>query len=396
MHAYRAPKAFDGERLLPGGALVLVDGGRIAGVEPASFPVPTGYAVTDLPDATLLPGLIDAHVHLCADSSPRALDQLPDLTDADLDAVIAASMAAQLAGGVTAVRDLGDARWAVADRHRGLDGGPTVVAAGPPLTTPGGHCCGMGGEVAGVDGLRRAVRERVEHRVDVVKIMTTGGAMTIGTDVLAMQFTVDEIRVVVREAHGAGLPVTAHAHSLTAVEACVAAGVDGIEHCTCITGEGVRMPALLAESIAAAGISVCPTLGRVPDMEPPPRVRALMEQHGMTEEARFAQVGQLHRAGVTLISGADSGINPAKRHGILPEGVIHLVSAGVAPEAALVSATSAAATAIGLGARTGRLAPGLDADLLAVGGDPLADITAVRDVRLVVSRGRDVITGAGG
>ena len=396
MHAYRASRAFDGERLLPGGALVLVDGDRIAGVESASFPAPAGCAVTDLPDATLLPGFIDAHVHLCADSSLRALDQLADLTDAELDAVVAASMAAQLAAGVTAVRDLGDARWAVADRHRGRGGGPTVVAAGPPLTTPGGHCSGMGGEAAGVEGLRRAVRERVEHRVDVVKIMTSGGVMTIGTDVLAMQFTVDEIRAVVRDAHAAGLPVTGHAHNVSAVEACVAAGVDGIEHCTCITGAGIAMPARLAESIAAAGITVCPTLGKVPDLDPPPRVQALMEQLGITDEARLAQVGELLRAGVTLISGADSGINPAKRHGILPEAVIHLTSAGVAPAAALVSATSAAAAAIGLGGRTGRLAPGLDADLLAVAGDPLADITAVRDVRLVVSRGREVLLAPGG
>ncbi len=96
----------------------------------------------------------------------------------------------------------------------------------------------MGGEATGVAGLRRAVRERVEHRVDVVKIMTTGGLMTPGTDVLAMQFTADEVRVVVQEAHAAGLPVTAHAHNVPAIEVCVDAGVDGIEHCTCITADG--------------------------------------------------------------------------------------------------------------------------------------------------------------
>ncbi len=255
----------------------------------------------------------------------------------------------------------------------------------------------MGGEASGDDGLRAAVRERVEHGVDVVKIMASGGVMTVGTDVLAPQFTLDELRLVVREAHDAGLPVTAHAHALTAVELCVAAGVDGIEHCTCLAGGGgIRMPAGLADAMAAAGITVCPTLGTLPGLDPPPRVQAIMERTGMTEEARLAQVGELHRAGVTLVSGADSGIGAAKRHGVLPESVIALVDAGLTAREALVSATSAAAIAIGLKGRSGRLSPGLDADLIAVGGDPLADLTAIRDVRLVVSRGREVVSGAVG
>jgi imidazolonepropionase-like amidohydrolase len=376
----------------PDGALVLVDDGRIAGVEAASFPPPDGCPVTDLPDATLLPGLIDAHVHLCGDDSFQALDQLPDLDDDALDAVITASMAAQLAGGVTTVRDLGDARWAVADRHRGRTTGPTVVAAGPPITSVAGHCAGMGGEASGDDGLRQAVRDRVAHGVDVVKIMTSGGAMTVTTDVLVCQFTVDEVRLVVREAHAAGLAVTAHAHALAAVELCVAAGVDGIEHCSCLTVGRVHLPDALADAIAAAGITVCPTLGLVPGLEPPPHVQAIMARTGLTPEARREQVGRLHRAGVTLISGADSGIGPAKRHGVLPESVIELVNAGLTPAEALVSATSSAAVGVGLGGRTGRLAPGLDADLVAVGGDVCTDVARLRDVRLVVSRGREVVS----
>src|SRR3954469_14827417 len=163
MHGYRAPRAFDGERALPEGALVLVDDGRIVAVEPASAAAPADCAVTELPGTTLLPGLIDAHVHLCDDAVPRALDQLPELTEAELDAIVVRSLADQLAGGVTAVRDLGDARWAVVDRHRGRPDGPTVVASGPPIPSPAGHCAGMGGEAAGEAELRRAVRERVEH-----------------------------------------------------------------------------------------------------------------------------------------------------------------------------------------------------------------------------------------
>src|SRR4051794_40162124 len=201
MHGYRAPRAFDGERPLPDGALVLVDGGLIVAVEPASAPVPADCPVTELPGATLLPGLIDAHVHLCGDAGPRALDQLPELGDAELDAIVVRSLADGLAGGVTAVRDLGDARWAVVDRHRGRPDGPTVVASGPPITSPAGHCAGRGGEAVGEAELRRAVRDRAEHGADVVKIMTSGGLMTAGTDVLAGQYTLDELRAVVDEAH---------------------------------------------------------------------------------------------------------------------------------------------------------------------------------------------------
>ena len=391
MHGYRAPRAFDGERVLRDGALVLVDDGRIVAVEPASAPVPAGCPVTELPGATLLPGMIDAHVHLCGDSTPRALDQLPELTDAELDAIVVASLAAQLASGVTTVRDLGDARWAVVDRHRHRADGPTVVASGPPITCPGGHCSGMGGETAGQDGLRAAVRERVEHAVDVIKIMTSGGAMTTGTDVTACQFTLDEVRVVVDEAHRAGLRVTAHAHAVPAVEQCLAAGVDGIEHCTCITAHGIRMPEGLADAIAAAGVEVCPTLGATPGVLPPPRVQEVMARTGLTLEDRLTQVGALHRAGVRLIGGVDAGIGPGKAHGTMRESVIALVAAGLPTGAALAAGTSASARGCGLAGRTGRLAPGLDADLLAVDGDPLADIAALRDVRLVVSRGRAVV-----
>jgi imidazolonepropionase-like amidohydrolase len=214
--------------------------------------------------------------------------------------------------------------------------------------------------------------------------------MSPGTDILACQFTLTELRAVVEEAHRAGLPVTAHAHAVPAVELSVAAGVDGIEHCTCVTLDGIRMPPELAEAIANAGITVCPTLGKARDAVLSPQILAVMARTGMTDEGRVAQVGELHRAGVTLIAGIDSGISQGKPHGALPESVIDLVSAGLPTAAALGAATSGAARSCGLAHRTGRLAAGLDADVLAVDGDPLTDITAVRDVRLVLSRGREV------
>lgn len=371
---------------------MLVEEGRIVGVEPAGAAVPDGCPVTYLPGTTLLPGLVDAHVHLCGDSGPRALDQLPELSVEDLDRVVVDAGARQLAVGVTAVRDLGDMGWAVVDRHRDAAGrtGPTVVASGPPLTSVQGHCWSMGGEVSGVDQVRRAVRERHERGADVVKLMASGGAMTMGTDVLACQFTLEEVRAACDEAHRWGLPITAHAHALVAVEQVVEAGVDGIEHCSCVTDQGVRTPPELAERIAAGGIAVCPTLGRDLSAPPPPQVLAVMARTGLTWQGRLEQVGELHRAGVVLVSGADSGISPGKPHGVMPVAVSDLVEAGVPAPAALASATSVAADACRVGHRTGRLRPGLDADLLLVHGDPMTDVTALRAVALVVSRGAEV------
>lgn len=389
MRGYRADLAFDGERAVPGGALVLVEGRSIVAVQSGTAPAPDGCEVTHVPGTTLLPGLIDAHVHLCGNSGPDALDRLAGLGPDDLDGVITAALRDQLAAGVTAVRDLGDRLWAVVDR-RADAGGPTVVASGPPITCPQGHCWAMGGEARGADALRQAVRERAERGVDVVKLMASGGAMTPGTDVMACQFTLEEVRLVVAEAHRAGLAVTAHAHGVPAVKQCVDAGVDGIEHCSCLTPQGFRTPPELAERLAAAGTAVCPTLGRAPGAQPPPQVLAVMQRTGTTWEGRLAQVADLHRAGVNLVSGADSGISPGKPHGVLPVAVADLVECGVPAAAALASATSGAARACGLADRTGRLAPGLDADLLLVDGDPMLDMAALRSVRTVVSCGREV------
>jgi imidazolonepropionase-like amidohydrolase len=390
MDAYRADAAFDGDRVMARGALVLVNDGMIIGVEPASAAVPDGCPVTYLPGTTLLPGLIDAHSHLCGNDQFDALDRLPDLSADEIDQTVEAALTTQLAAGVTAVRDLGDHRWAVVDRHRDRPTGPTVIAAGPPITSPGGHCATMGGEASGIEGLRRAVRERAERGADLVKIMTSGGMMTPGTDIRACQFSLDELRAVVDQAHKLGLPVIAHAHALTAIEQCVAAEVDGIEHCSFLTEQGMRTSPQLAAAIAAAGITVCPTLGHDTDALAalPPALMAMAERVGVTLEQRLAQVGELHAAGVSLISGVDSGINPVKRHGLLPSAIVELAAAGVAPVTALASATSQAARACGLANRTGRLRTGLQADLLLVGGDPTTDITAIRDTRVVVSRGR--------
>jgi imidazolonepropionase-like amidohydrolase len=401
MRGYRADRAFEGTRVRPDGALVLVDDGRIVGIEPASAPAPDGCEVVHLPGTTLLPGLIDTHVHLCGDSGPRALDQVPELSAGELARVITTAERQHLRAGVTTMRDLGDHRWAVLDRIASDGSGsadpsaddvrPRVVGSGPPITSPGGHCWSMGGEASGEEDLRRAVRERAERGAAVVKIMASGGVMTPGTDMLSGQFTLAQLRAVVEEAHRLGLPVTAHAHALPAVEASAAAGVDGIEHCSCLTATGSRRPPELLARLAAAGTYVCPTLGRVPGLDPPARVQAALEAVHGTYEQHLPHVARLRRAGTVLLAGTDAGIGPSKAHGLVPWAIADLVAAcGMTPAEALASATALAARACGLEGRTGRLAVGLEADLLMVDGDALADATAVQRPRLVVSRGREV------
>jgi len=390
VRGYRADVAFDGHAPLPGGALVLVQDRTIVAVEPASAAAPAGCEVTHLPGTTLLPGLIDTHVHLCGDSGPAALDRVPGLSPDELQATIDTALRQQLAAGVTTVRDLGDHHWAVLERARSDGAGPTILASGPPLTSPGGHCSSMGGEAAEVEALRRAVEERAERGVDVVKIMTSGGAMTAGTNMLACQFTLEELRAVVEEAHRHGLPVTAHAHSLAAVEDSVAAGVDGIEHCSCLAPGGARLPDELARRLSSPDLVVCPTLGKLPGMEPPPEVKARLDAAGTSYEQHLPTVAALHRAGVALTAGTDAGIGPSKRHGLVPFAVADLVhECGLSPIEALAAATGGAARACGLEGRTGRLAAGMDADLLLVDGDALTDVTALQRPRVVVARGRE-------
>jgi imidazolonepropionase-like amidohydrolase len=223
--------------------------------------------------------------------------------------------------------------------------------------------------------------------VDVVKIMVSGGAMTLGTDVLQCQFTLPELRIAVTEAHDLGLPVTAHAHGLPAVERAVQARVDGIEHCSCLTEAGIKLPDALLNAIVTAGIDVCPTLGKTADAVPPPRVLELIRRTGMTYEKRQAFVAGLAQRGVHVVSGSDGGISAGKPHGILPAAVADLVAGGLPASEALASATSEAARACGAGDRKGQLKPGFDADLLVISGDPTTDIQSLAQANTIIVQG---------
>jgi imidazolonepropionase-like amidohydrolase len=375
--AIRAARAFDGASALDN-AFVLVEDGRIAAVECGRFEVPADIDVVDLGDVTLLPGLIDAHVHLGFDASPDAVKQM--CADSDATLLLRMRLAARraLAAGITSVRDLGDRNYlglSLRDWFRGgSEAGPEILAAGPPITVTGGHCYFMGGEADGELEVRRAVRTHVKSGVDVIKIMATGGHMTDGTNPGLPQYSVAELRAVVDEAHRLGRQVTAHAHGPTGILAAVEAGVDCIEHCS-FRLDGGRAPDWeLIERIAAQGIAVSPTVG----MLGPP---------GPLMESFVPILSRMHQLGVRVVASTDAGISPRKPHDVLPHAVAFLAHAGWTNAEALAAATSLAADVIGVGQRKGRLQVGKDADLVAVAGDPLRDVAALLDVQAVYRNG---------
>ncbi|MFF0472036.1 amidohydrolase family protein [Micromonospora zamorensis] len=390
--AIRVARMFDGERLVDGGALILLDGGRIVAVQRGRAEAPEGWPVREEPNGTVLPGLVDAHVHLCADAGPDALGRLAERPETDLDAVVEASLRAHLAAGVTTVRDLGDRRGAVLRwRAREVrDELPTVVASGAPVTTVGGHCWSMGGEVSGVDGIREAVRLKAAAGADLVKVMASGGVFTPGTDTTRPQFSDQELTAALTRAHDLGLPVTVHAHALNAVEQALRVGVDGIEHCTCVTAAGAHVPDEVADRLAASGMAVCATLGTDPAVVTPPEVVAMAARAGLSAATLRDGAATLHRAGVRLVAGSDAGLGPAKPHGILPETLVEYVACGIPATAALAAATSVGAEVCGLGRRKGRVRPGFEADLLVVDGDPTSDISALRRPLAVYRAGNPV------
>jgi imidazolonepropionase-like amidohydrolase len=397
MLAIRAPRLFDGARFSSGGATVLIDAGRIRDVEAGYPDLGADWQVLEFEDATVLPGLIDTHVHLAADSGFGALDRIAGFTDEEMDAAITDGLRRHLANGVTTVRDLGDRRFGVLDRRdRQRAGGatepePTILAAGPPLTSPGGHCDYMGGEVRGVPAMADAVRARIDRRVDAVKIMGSGGMNTVGTDVLRPQFSLEELTAAVDLARGAGIPVSVHAHALAAVEQALQVGAECIEHCSCLTEKGMSLSDELLDRLAASGVAVgaalgMPTVAMMKEYTPP-NVRAMMEKSGMTPEMvierRMAMTGRMYRAGVRLVTGNDSGIAPWLAHGLLRCSAETMVKFGAPVADAVAASTSVAAAACGVADRKGFLRNGFDADVIVVGGNLRSDIGALGDVRAV-------------
>ncbi|MEU8678076.1 amidohydrolase family protein [Streptomyces sp. NPDC048560] len=345
----------------------------------------SGEPRQDFPDSTLLPGLIDAHVHLVFDAGADPVATMQEASDEDLLEGMRKRADQLLATGVTTARDLGD-RGGLALRlaqeiAAGTATGPRIIGAGAPVTPPGGHCWFLGGEVSNADEARALVRRNVAAGAKVVKVMAGGGGLTKGgAPSWKSQFGADELAVVVEEAHQAGLKVAAHAHGTDAITDAVAAGVDTIEHCTWMTEDGFDLREDVLAQIVEKGIYVCPAVSPHWQMLP----RFFGEEKAA---AMFALVQRMAESGARLIAGTDAGVQRAGFDGIV--GALgfyeHL---GVSRDRILAMATTEAAAALGVGDQTGRIAPGYSADLLLVDGNPLEDLSALSAVRAVFTNGR--------
>ena len=365
--------------------VVEVADGRIVGVGQHGSPV-SGPDVLDLGDVTLLPGLIDVHQHLAFDASSDPVARLQSDDDATLLLRMRLAACRALAAGITTIRDLGDRNYlslTLRDWFRGGgEIGPRIIASGPPITVTGGHCWFLGGEADGAEGVRQAVRDRVVHGVDVIKIMVTGGNMTPTLGPRESQYTCAEIAAVAGEAHAHGLRVAAHAHGGPGIADAMRGGADSIEHCTFFSAAGVDADPRVIEELARRQTAISMTGGTLPGSTPPypamrERLAAIIANHRV-----------LYRAGARIVCGTDAGVGPNKPHDVLPHGVSGFLPAiGMTNAEALTAATAVAAGVCGLANTTGTLEVGKDADMLAVAGNPLEDITAIHDVLAVFVRG---------
>jgi imidazolonepropionase-like amidohydrolase len=374
-----------GERVEHGA--VLVEGGSVIAVGPREellVRAPDARELTH-PGGTIIPGLINAHVHLAFDPRPDRLERLLDDRPPERIVLAVAGHAAELlASGVTTVRDLGDRHGlAITLREAVAAGelaGPRILAAAAPLTPPGGHCWFLGGEVDGPEDIRRMVARNADAGADVIKVMVSGGHLTEGGAAMwEPQFDVGQLSVAVTEAHRFGLPVAAHAHGTGSIRTCVDAGVDTIEHCTWLTGRGVFEPdERTARDIADRGIAVCTANSN--DWRP------MATAMGPERAQRIVgRVRWLADRGVRLITGTDAGMAPFDNFGSALRGFAEY---GFTPAEIIEMATVSTADALGLGRVTGRLAAGYDADLVVLDGDPLTDLTALDRPELVLARGR--------
>ena len=390
----------DASRPAAGPSTITVTDGRIISVDSGLNPPPAGARLVDLSTKTVLPGLIDMHVHLSGDPGGDFRDEAVDPTEW---ATLVGAKNARITAlaGFTTVRDLGSPplvgfalRRATAE---GVIPGPRILASGPAISIIGGHgdVSGFRPEVmralavdntcTGPEQCAARVREFSRAGADLIKITATGGVLSQQARGLGQHFTDPEMKAIVDTAHGLGLKVAAHAHSARGIEAAARAGVDSIEHGTFADSKALS-------AMKAAGSSLVPTLmaftgirerlGKgifTPVVEV--KVRETLSEVGMAARAARA-------AGVPVVFGTDSAVF---EHGRNAQELALLVElAGMSPAEAIASATTGAARLLGMEREVGRIAPGYAADLIAVDGDPLRDVRVLERVGFVMVRGKAI------
>jgi imidazolonepropionase-like amidohydrolase len=358
-----------------------------------------GGKVVDLKDSFVLPGLIDSHVHLTHEQNPNSRLQNVTRSSAD-DALVGAGFARKtLMAGFTTVADLGGENQAVFALRDGIKRGdvpgPRVIAAGSAVSIHGGHADvnGYSDEImhvmrppsicSGADDCRRATREQVWHGADIIKITATGGVLSNTAAGLSQQFSDDELKAIVDSAHKMGRKVTAHAHGVDGVNSFLRAGGDSIEHGTYLDAESIALfkknGAYLVPTLMAGDFVYRIASGPNNFLTPAQTAKALDAGPKMLAMARRA-----HEGGVKIAFGTDTGVSA---HGDNAGEFALLVKAGLTPLEAIQTATVNAADHFSLSNEIGSLAPGKAADLVAVKGDPLKDVTELQRVTSVIKGG---------
>jgi imidazolonepropionase-like amidohydrolase len=384
-------------------ASIIVRGGRIEAVQDGFAAVPAGATLIDLSDRFVLPGLIDSHVHLTSDRA-GVEGQLAEMTESvPLRSYEAAWNARKtLDAGFTTVRNLGSEdgvtlglRDAIA---RGWAIGPRIVDAGTSISATAGHMdptLGLreefhddllhaGSTCDGADDCRRAVRRQIARGVDLIKIATTGGVNSrIGLGLGAQMFE-DEVRAIVETAHLYGKKVAVHAHGADGINLALRAGADSIEHGTLLDDESLRL-------FRTSRAYYVPTLSTINGY----RERLAANPNAYVGEVRAKiewRIGITGRAleravpaGVRIAFGTDAGVS---MHGRNADEFALMVEHGMTPMTAIEAATVNAADLLGLSAEIGTIEPGKSADIVAVRGDPLADVGVLRRMNFVMARGR--------
>jgi imidazolonepropionase-like amidohydrolase len=385
-----------------GPSTVIIRNGKIAEVLAGHQQGPAGATIIDLKDKFVLPGLIDSHVHLDSDAGGNAA-LIEAVTDSPARAAYRAAGNAKktLMAGFTTVRNMGDGTGAtLALRDAVAAGelpGPRIIDAGRSISTTSGHMdatlsvsedlhnsIGQENLCDGVESCRQAIRKQVRRGVDVIKIATTGGVNSrIGAG-LGRQLFDDEVKALIDTAHLYGKKVAVHAHGDDGVNIALAAGADSIEHGTMMTDESIKL-------FKAAGAYYVPTLSTVngylerlaanPNAYPPDVLAKVQWRIGVTGKS----LAKAYPAGVKIAFGTDAGVS---KHGRNADEFELMVKHGMPASAAIQAATMNAATLLGVEKEVGSLEPGKAADLIAVAGDPIADITTLKSVRFVMKDGR--------
>ena len=403
LRAARLFDGVDGRMRTPG--VVVVEDGRITGVG-AGAAVPPGARVIDLGDATLLPGYIDAHVHLTYDHEAdwnRGFYERTFRFPVEDSFHAARNASLTLRAGVTTARNVGSTDFIdVALRNaidQGLVEGPRILAAAHSIGSTGGHCdsspippqrmppaTSLQGVCNGADECRLAVRQQMKFGADVIKICASGGVLSESDPVDVPQLTAAELAAIVAEAHAWKRKVAAHSHGDVAARLAVEAGVDSIEHGSFLTDATLKL-------MKARGTYLVPTRTTVVFIEDkadrfPPKIAA------KARAAAGAHGGLMKRAlaiGVPIAFGTDATVYP---HGLNAREFGDYVDLGMAPAQALLTSSQGAARLLGIEGETGTLVAGMAADIVAVPGDVLANVRATEKPLLVVARGKVIVEPA--